>query len=82
VSTGPAWPTLRTPEANYLLSPAAVAQIRAALVAAVEHHGGSIEAEHEPGLDQYTRALEEQARAALATLDRAKPPAGPPSSTF
>jgi hypothetical protein len=53
-----------------------VAQIRAALVAALEHTGGSLDEEDEPGLDEATRELEQQLRAALRIIDRAAPPAG------
>jgi hypothetical protein len=66
--------TPSAPEAGaVLLSAAAAAQIRAALLAALQHHGGDLEEADEPGLDERTRNLEAQLRAALRLLDQAAP---------
>jgi hypothetical protein len=45
-----------------------VATIRAALVAAIEHHGGDVEHEPDPGRSDFVASLEDPARAALALL--------------
>jgi hypothetical protein len=60
---------------SVLLSAAAAAQIRAALLAVFEHTGGDPATdEHEPGLSPAMRELEAKARAALRLLDQAAPP--------
>jgi hypothetical protein len=52
---------------------AAAAQIRAALLAALQHHGGDLEEDDEPGLDERTRDFEAQLRGAIKLLDQAAP---------
>jgi hypothetical protein len=49
-------------------------QIRAALLAALQRHGGDLEEDDEPGLDERTRDLKAQLRGAIKLLDQAAPP--------
>jgi hypothetical protein len=49
-------------------------EIRAALLAVLQHHGGDLEEDDEPGLDESTRDLEAQMRGAIKLLDQAAPP--------
>jgi hypothetical protein len=64
-----------------VLSADAAAQIRAALLAVLEHTGGGVEPEHDPdlspGIGLYAQGSERQLRAAYELLNvRAMPPAG------
>jgi hypothetical protein len=63
-----------------VLSADAAAQIRAALLAVLEHTGGGVEAEDDPelspGIGLYAQESERQLRAAYELLNVATPPAG------
>ena len=59
---------------SMFLTDAQVAQIREALVVALEHHGGDLEEEDEPGVSDATRAFEAKMRAAIQLLDQAGAP--------
>ena len=63
-----------------VLSADAAAQIRAALLAVLEHTGGGVESEDDPnlspGIGLYAQESERQLRAAYELLNVATPPAG------
>ena len=62
---------MTAPNGYIAICAADVAQIRAALLAGIQHRGGSVEEVDEPGLTPDIREFEGKLRAAAKVLDRA-----------